>query len=108
MAMVELEPIADEDRRLEELDHQGGDLEGHGKVDLVHDMTRNDASRLHSLIERHREYTGSERAAEILANWDAVLPKFVKVMPVEYRRALQDMEAVLQAAERGASAAVGG
>jgi glutamate synthase (NADPH/NADH) large chain len=108
MAMVELEPIADEDRRLEELDHQGGDLEGHGKVDLVHDMTRNDASRLHSLIERHCEYTGSERAAEILANWDAVLPKFVKVMPVEYRRALEDMEAVSRAAERGVSAAVGG
>jgi len=108
MAMVELEPIADEDRRMEELKHQGGDLESHGKVDLSQDMTRFDALRLRGLIERHHEYTGSDCAAEILANWDATLPKFIKVMPVEYRKALQDMQAASQAAERsGISVAVG-
>jgi glutamate synthase (NADPH/NADH) large chain len=100
MAMVELEPIADEDRCLEELEHQGGDLETHGKVDLVHDMTRFDNLRLRGLVERHRQYTGSERAAEILARWDAWLPKFVKVMPVDYRRALQEMQAASRASER--------
>ncbi len=93
MAMVELEPIADEDQALEDLDHQGGDLETHGRVDLVHDMTRYDAQRLHGLIENHLRYTGSDRARMILDNWDEYLPRFVKVMPVDYRRALQEMQA---------------
>ena len=109
MAMVELEPIADEDRCLEEMDHQGGDLETHGRVDLIHDMTRFDAQRLQGLIERHRQLTGSARAAEILDNWNAYLPKFVKVMPVDYRRALLEMQATSRASERiGISVAVGG
>jgi len=108
MAMVDLQPIEDEDRRLEQLEHQGGDLEGHGKVDLVNDMTRFDMQRLRGLIELHHEYTGSERAAEILADWESWLPKFVKVMPVEYRRALQEMQAASRASERdGISVAVG-
>ena len=109
MAMVELEPIADEDQALEDLDHQGGDLETHGRVDLVHDMTRYDAQRLYNLIENHRRYTGSDRAATILENWEEYLPRFVKVMPVDYRRALQEMQARARAVERtGVSVAVGG
>jgi glutamate synthase (NADPH/NADH) large chain len=94
LAMVELEPIADEDEALEHLDHQGGDLETHGRVDVSHDMTRFDAQRLRNLIEKHMHYTDSARAREILENWDAWLPKFVKVMPVDYRRALEEMKAV--------------
>ena len=92
MAMVELEPIADEDQVLEDLDHQGGDLETHGRVDLIHDMTRYDAQRLHGLIDNHLRYTGSARAKMVLDNWDEYLPRFVKVMPVDYRRALQEMQ----------------
>jgi len=109
MAMVDLEPIADEDEVLEALDHQGGDLETHGRVDLVHDMTRFDAQRLRGLIESHLHYTGSERARTILDRWDAFLPRFVKVMPVDYRRALQEMQAKSRAVERaGVNVAVGG
>jgi glutamate synthase (NADPH/NADH) large chain len=93
LAQVELEPIADEDAALEEIDHQGGDLEGHGRVDVSHDMTRYDAIRLKQLIENHLHYTNSEVAKRILDNWGSHLPKFVKVMPVEYRRALQEMQA---------------
>jgi glutamate synthase (NADPH/NADH) large chain len=92
MAQVELEPIEDEDIALEELDHQGGDLESHGMVDLSHDMTRYDSLRLKQLIERHLHYTNSEVAKRILDNWESYLPKFVKVMPVEYRRALKEMQ----------------
>ena len=55
-------------------------------------MTGNDALRLRCLIENHRHYTNSERAKTILENWDVYLPKFVKVMPVEYRRALQELK----------------
>ncbi len=109
MAMVELEPIADEDQALEDQGHQGGDLETHGRVDLIHDMTRYDAQRLHGLIENHLRYTGSDRARDILDNWDDYLPRFVKVMPVDYRRALQEMQARAKAVSRaGVSVAVGG
>ncbi|ODR96523.1 glutamate synthase subunit alpha [Methyloceanibacter stevinii] len=90
MAMVELEPIPSEDQAMEKYLHEGGDLETHGLVDLT-DMTRHDALRLRKLIENHLHYTGSARAREILDNWATYLPKFVKVMPVEYRRALQEM-----------------
>jgi glutamate synthase (NADPH/NADH) large chain len=94
LAMVELEPIAAEDEALEQLDHQGGDLETHGLVDISHDMTRFDALRLRQLIERHARYTDSTQAHRILDSWQEFLPKFVKVMPVDYRRALQEMQAV--------------
>jgi glutamate synthase (NADPH/NADH) large chain len=101
LAMVELEPVAAEDDALEHLDHQGGDLETHGKVDIRHDMTRYDAQRLRNLVERHVHYTDSVRGRLILDSWDAYLPRFVKVMPVDYRRALQEIQA-----SRSATAAV--
>ena len=108
LAMVELEPIAEEDEMLEQLEHQGGDLEGHGRVDISSDMTRFDAERLRTLIRNHQRYTGSRRAGVILDNWGAFLPKFVKVMPVDYRRALEEMQAKWRATERtGISVAVG-
>ncbi|MCB2100949.1 MAG: glutamate synthase subunit alpha, partial [Rhodobacterales bacterium] len=109
MAMVELEPIADEDAAMENTGHQKGDLETLGRVDVLHDMTRYDALRLHGLIEKHLHYTNSPKAKEILDNWNDYLPKFVKVMPVDYRRALQEMQARSRATERtGVSVAVGG
>ncbi|MCI0652983.1 MAG: glutamate synthase-related protein, partial [Methylococcaceae bacterium] len=92
LAMVDLEPILEEDTAIEDLDHQGGDLESHGFVELMHDMTRNDEQRLKKLIENHLHYTGSRRARRILENWTETLPKFVKVMPVDYRRALEQMQ----------------
>ncbi|MEN8107972.1 MAG: glutamate synthase large subunit [Pseudomonadota bacterium] len=93
LAMVELEPILSEDDALEKLDHQGGDLETHGKVDVSHDMTRFDDIRLRQLIEQHVHYTGSARGRQILDNWSEYVSKFVKIMPVDYRRALQEMQA---------------
>jgi glutamate synthase (NADPH/NADH) large chain len=44
------------------------------------------------LIERHHNYTGSVRAREILDNWDDYLSKFVKVLPVDYREALEKIK----------------
>ncbi|MFA6442784.1 MAG: glutamate synthase-related protein, partial [Sterolibacterium sp.] len=52
-----------------------------------------DETQLKTLIERHAEYTGSTVARIILANWPAYRSKFVKVMPHEYKRALQEMAA---------------
>ena len=90
MAMVELEPMPEEDAMARE--HQSGELESHGKVDVLrNNMSGNDVERLVTLLENHVRYTGSKRAQMILDNQDVYLPKFVKVMPVEYRRALQEM-----------------
>jgi glutamate synthase (ferredoxin) len=44
---------------------------------------------LKGLITTHTEKTGSTRAREVLDDWDAVLPKFVKVFPHDYRRVLE-------------------
>ena len=92
LAMVDLEPVPAEEDEAEEKGHSTSDLESHGRVDVMRDMSGHDAERLRVLLENHRRYTNSRRAAEILDNWDEYLPKFVKVMPVEYRRALAEME----------------
>ncbi|MEM9681886.1 MAG: glutamate synthase large subunit [Pseudomonadota bacterium] len=92
-AMVDLEPVVAEDDILERFKHQGGDLEGHGLVDVMRDMTRHDEERLYTLIVNHGRYTQSTRAADILENWEEYRPRFVKVMPVDYRRALEEMAA---------------
>jgi len=93
LSMVELEPVAGEEEMMERHHHAGGDLQGHGRVDVMGDMSRHDAERLHQLIANHARYTGSSRAREILENWESFLPKFRKVMPVEYRRALAELAA---------------
>jgi len=93
LAMVELAPVAAEEEAMQRHHHSGGDLLGHGRVDVMSDMSRFDAERLHQLIANHARYTGSARAREILESWESTLPKFRKVMPVEYRRALAELAA---------------
>ena len=44
------------------------------------------------LIEKHQQYTGSEVAAEALANWETFLTQCVKVMPVDYKRVLEEQK----------------
>ncbi len=92
MSMVELEPVVEEEMLRERDYHQTGDLETMGpRRDHVRSR-RGDAERLYQLIQRHKSFTGSSRANHILANWDEYLPKFRKVMPVEYRKALAELE----------------
>ncbi len=43
------------------------------------------------MIKNHYHYTGSPRARFILDNWEAQLPLFVKVIPVDYRKVLERM-----------------
>ncbi|WP_405030267.1 glutamate synthase large subunit [Mycoplana sp. BE70] len=92
MAMVELQPVPEEDDMLEKLHHHGGDIMHKGMVDVSGDMTRHDEERLYQLISNHLHYTDSKRAKDILDHWADYRPKFRKVMPVEYRRALEEME----------------
>jgi len=92
LAMVELEPLPEEDAMAKL--HGAGELEGHGRVDVLRgNMSGNDKERLVQLLENHARYTDSAQAKKILANIDGYLPKFVKVMPVEYKRALEEMAA---------------
>jgi glutamate synthase (NADPH/NADH) large chain len=99
MAMIELEPIPEEEELSQRTLHQAGDMETSGLVEIMTDLTSRDAERLRALIVRHRRFTGSKRAAEILENWSTYLPKFRKVMPVEYRRALAELQAAQEQAE---------
>ncbi|MEE3244087.1 MAG: glutamate synthase large subunit [Bacteroidota bacterium] len=52
----------------------------------------NDKQQLKELITNHYNYTQSALAQRILENWDAYLPKFIKVLPEEYRQALIRLE----------------
>jgi glutamate synthase (NADPH/NADH) large chain len=101
MSMVDLEPMPAEEEVSERIYHHSHDLESHGRVEVLEDMNRYDEERLHLLITRHARLTGSARAAEILADWKKYCPMFRKVMPLEYRRALAEIEKArtMQAAE---------
>ena len=47
---------------------------------------------LWELIERHQQYTGSTVAEQVLAQWRSILPQFVKVMPTDYKRYMEEQE----------------
>jgi glutamate synthase domain-containing protein 3 len=55
------------------------------------EIEESDAIELHGLIEEHAERTGSPVAERILDGWDEYLPRFVKVMPHDYKRALREL-----------------
>ncbi len=60
-------------------------------VDLEQVVSLGDVSELRTLVEKHVAATGSRRGQVILENWEAELPRFVKVFPMEYRRVLGQM-----------------
>ncbi len=55
-----------------------------------------DKQLLRDLVEKHYKWTGSDRAKYILDNWNDAIGKFVKVLPIDYRRALEKMRAAEQ------------
>jgi glutamate synthase (NADPH/NADH) large chain len=60
-------------------------------VDVESVWQEEDVRRLRTMIESHFRHTGSQRAAQILENWESRLPLFVKIMPIEYRKSLERM-----------------
>lgn len=60
-------------------------------IDLDPVSDPEDIERLRALIEEHARATGSQRARDILADFENALPNFVKVFPMEYRRVLGQM-----------------
>ena len=85
LSMVAIEPVLAAKQQEQE---QG--------IALFHPMTRGaereaDDVILRRLVENHFRYTGSFCARDLVSNWDIARGKFVKVMPVEYKRALAEM-----------------
>jgi glutamate synthase domain-containing protein 3 len=60
-------------------------------VDLESVWRPEDRIQLREMIEKHYYYTNSLRAKRLLADWEAHLPLFVKVMPIDYRKVLERM-----------------
>ncbi len=89
LAMVELTPVPDE--TADESYAQVLERFADGRVKIVGDLTKFDAARLRFLIEKHVTATGSGRGQAILDDWQASLSKFRKVMPVEYRQAMEKL-----------------
>ena len=80
-AMVDLEPVHSESEQQARLARELWHL---GQADEV---------LLKSLVERHAKHTSSRRAYEILEKWAVYRPRFVKIFPKEYRRALGELAA---------------
>ena len=57
-------------------------------VDLEPLVSAEDIDRVKTLLERHRDLTGSPRAAWILEHWADAQPRFIKIFPHEYKRVL--------------------
>jgi len=74
---------------------EAGDFSSRCNMELValEKLTdTNEIEEVWKMIQRHRTFTESERAARILANWQEFVPKFVKVMPKDYSRVLKSLK----------------
>jgi glutamate synthase (ferredoxin) len=56
---------------------------------------------LRQMIQKHADYTKSQKAQKVLADWKEMVPKFVKVMPRDYKRVLQAIENAIAAGLSG-------
>ncbi len=63
-----------------------------GLVDLTPVEDHADVQELQFLLNKHLLHTNSSKAQEILVNWTQYLPKFVKVIPFEYKKVLQEQK----------------
>jgi glutamate synthase domain-containing protein 2/glutamate synthase domain-containing protein 1/glutamate synthase domain-containing protein 3 len=61
-------------------------------VDLEPVVSEEDKRTLVNLIKNHEQYTGSDFARQILKNWEDMCNLFVKVLPMDYRRALEKLK----------------
>jgi glutamate synthase (ferredoxin) len=69
-----------------------GDFEANCNLEMVQFFELEDPEEIaevRQLVARHAELTDSERSRQVLANWDALVPRFVKVYPNDYRRVIE-------------------
>jgi glutamate synthase (ferredoxin) len=82
------------------LDEQGDFAEYRCNMEMVGLEKLEDAreiQHIRHMIENHLKYTDSAVARRVLAQWDELLPKFVKVMPTDYKKALEKIAKEKQA-----------
>ena len=60
--------------------------------DITSNLLNFDEQRLKLIIQRHFKYSKSLKAKEILDNWDFYIRKFIKVVPMDFEKALINME----------------
>jgi len=67
-----------------------GKFSSHCNVGMVEldPLDERDLETVHTLLRRHYDYTQSANAWRVLSGWKEHIPRFVKVMPVEYRKVL--------------------
>ncbi len=68
-----------------------------GMVELEKVTADADIAELKDMIEKHAKYTGSPVAKRVLEKWDSAITTFVKVMPTDYKRVLEERKAKEQA-----------
>jgi glutamate synthase (NADPH/NADH) large chain/glutamate synthase (ferredoxin) len=64
-----------------------------GMVELEKVATAEDKQTLRTMVETHHRYTSSRKAKLVLDAWATMLPKFVKIMPIDYKRVLAERKA---------------
>ena len=86
------------------MDEDGG-FRTHCNCDMVDiEPVGADADILKGMIENHLKYTGSALAKRILARWDEMLPKFVKIVPRDYWRMMCEIDKAHKAGLKGEEA----
>jgi glutamate synthase (NADPH/NADH) large chain/glutamate synthase (ferredoxin) len=90
-AMVSMEPVLSGKEQEAQIDK------------AVWHRGQSDEAQLRKLLEDHNRWTGSKRARELLDQWDSARSKFVKVFPLEYKRALGEIHAKKSSAANTAS-----
>ncbi|KAF2859209.1 glutamate synthase-like protein [Piedraia hortae CBS 480.64] len=82
-----------------DLHHDFVDKVNQEMVELSDVTDEKEVAYLRGLIEDHHHYTGSELAARVLLDFERALPRFVKVLPTDYKRVLEE-EAAQDAASK--------
>lgn len=72
-----------------------------GMVELEKVFLPEDQDTLRTMITAHFEYTGSLKAKAVLESWDVMVPKFFKVMPMDYKRVLAERKAAAAKRQAG-------
>ncbi|PKN57525.1 MAG: glutamate synthase large subunit [Deltaproteobacteria bacterium HGW-Deltaproteobacteria-14] len=82
-------------------DRSFADFCNRAMVDLESMVDESDLWLVYAMLEDHVRYTDSRQGRRILDNWEMMVTRFVKVMPVEYRRVLQQKRAATRPTETG-------
>jgi len=78
---------------------ENGEFPTHCNLEMVKLYKLEDPEEItavEGMIRRHAEYTKSQRAWKVLALWDEMIPKFVKVLPNDYKRVLESQRKMLE------------